>query len=193
MKAAIIALGANVPPHNGEIKNTLQLAIDYLRSEPAIGDVRRSRWFRTPAFPPGSGPDFVNAAARLETDLDPPALLERLHAVEAKLGRTRTNRWEPRVCDIDLLSVGDEILPDRETVERWMALDLGEAQTIMPPHLILPHPRMHERAFVLVPLADIAPDWRHPMTGQGIGALVAAVPPEDVAEVVPLEDTPPGG
>ena len=147
----------------------------------------RSRWFRTPAFPPGSGPDFVNGAAVLETSLDPEAVLAALHGAEAELGRVRPARWAPRVCDLDLIAIGDTVLPDRATLARWMAIDLGEAQTLVPPRLILPHPRMHERGFVLVPLADVAPDWRHPATGRTVAEMLAALPGDVLAEIRPLE------
>ncbi|HUS55669.1 MAG TPA: 2-amino-4-hydroxy-6-hydroxymethyldihydropteridine diphosphokinase, partial [Thermohalobaculum sp.] len=132
---------------------------------------------------PGSGPDYVNGVAVLETGLAPESLLAVLHRAEAELGRERPTRWAPRVCDLDLIAIGDTVLPDRATVERWMALDLGKAQTVTPPHLILPHPRMHERGFVLVPLADVAPDWRHPVTGRRVTEMLATLLAEDLAEI----------
>ncbi len=187
MKMALISLGANVAPPRRSLVEMLAIALESVADAEGITLSARSRWFRTPAFPPGSGPDFVNAAAKLETSLDPERVLAALHGVEKELGRVRPARWAPRVCDLDLIAMEDMVLPDRETLARWMALDLGQAQTVAPPRLILPHPRMHERGFVLAPLADIAPDWRHPATGLTVAAMLAALPGDAVAEIRPLD------
>ena len=190
MTTALISLGANVAPPGRSLVETLEIALESVAGGEGITLRRRSRWFSTPAFPPGSGPDFVNAAAALETSLAPERVLAALHGAEGALGRVRTEplmRWAPRVCDLDLIAMEDAVLPDRETLARWMALDLSQAQTVVPPRLVLPHPRMHERGFVLVPLADIAPDWRHPATGRTVAEMLAALPADALAEIRPLE------
>jgi 2-amino-4-hydroxy-6-hydroxymethyldihydropteridine diphosphokinase len=186
MTGALIALGANMPAAGRDPAATLRRAIELLGAVPGLSVERVSRWYRTPAWPPGSGADFVNGAAVLTGDLAPATALARLHAVEDRLGRTRLLRWGPRVCDLDLLGMGDLVLPDRGTVARWMALSPEGAAAETPDRLILPHPRLHERAFVLVPLADVAPGWRHPVLGRTVAEMRADLPPESLVEIVPL-------
>ena len=162
----------------------LRAAAAWLRR---LGPVRASRVWRTPAWPPGAGPDFANAAFALETRLSPEALLARLHAIEARLGRGRARRWGVRTLDLDLLAVGGAVRPDPGTLRRWMALDPAAQARRAPPRLILPHPRMHERAFVLAPLAEVAPGWRHPATGETVAAMLAELDPRLMEGVVPMD------
>lgn len=171
-----IALGANLPSPAGAPRATLDAALAALAPEMRV--VARSPWYATPAFPPGAGPDFVNGAATIETALAPAAALARLHEIERALGRDRRRRWAPRACDLDLLFCGQDVLPDRATVETWMALDPARQATEAPTGPILPHPRLHERGFVLLTLADVAPDWRHPILGATVAEMLAALPPE---------------
>jgi 2-amino-4-hydroxy-6-hydroxymethyldihydropteridine diphosphokinase len=109
---------------------------------------------------PGA-PNFVNGVARLEGEIAPEALLDGLQAIEARFGRTRPYPTAPRTLDLDLLDHGGRVI----ATER----------------LTLPHPRMTGRAFVLRPLAEVAPGWRHPTSSVGIGALIAALPPQEIA------------
>lgn len=146
-----------------------------------------SRFFRTEAWPPGSGPDYVNAAALVRTRLSPHALLDLLHEIEAALGRQRSRRWGPRTLDLDLLFHGPAVLPDAATQSAWRALPPDRQQVEVPGGPILPHPRLQDRAFVLVPLAEIAPGWRHPLTGQTVAAMAAALPADQVAAVRPAD------
>lgn len=90
------------------------------------------------------------------------------------------------MLDLDLLAVGDLICPDIARYRDWAGLGLQDQMRLAPGELILPHPRMHERAFVLVPLMDIAPDWRHPVLGKTVAEMHAALDPADLAEIWPV-------
>lgn len=147
--------------------------------------------YRTPCFPAGAGPDYVNGAAvlTLQKPLSPDEVLLRLHQIESSYGRERSSRWAGRTLDLDLLAIGDLVLPDRAGQAAWMDLAPDRQAVLAPDRLILPHPRLQDRAFVLVPLADVAPDWRHPVLGRTVAQMRDALPAEDLAAVVPITGT----
>ena len=153
-----------------------------------IGPLHLSRLFATPCFPPGAGPDYVNAAARLDLpdDIDAQALLAALHEIEAELGRQRDTRWGMRTLDLDIVAIGETVWPDKTVWHVWANLPPEDQVRRAPDRLILPHPRLADRAFVLVPLADVAPDWHHPVTGFSVAQMLAALPEQDRAAVRPL-------
>ena len=183
----LIAVGSNLSSGVGDSTQTIQLALELLEIK-GFSVSQCSRLFQSAAYPPGSGPDFVNGAVAFETSLSAPDIMVHLHAVERKLGRTRTKRWEARVLDLDLLALGQMILPDRATFALWAGLSGAQQVAQTPDQLILPHPRLQDRAFVLVPLMDIAPDWPHPVSGLTVAQMTAKLPAGDVAGVVPLTE-----
>ena len=145
-----------------------------------------SRFFKTPAFPKGSGPDFVNAALVVRAQGSEDVVLEKLHAIEHELGRVRETRWGQRTIDIDLIAVEQNIVPNSETFKKWQLLQLSQQSKIAPDQLILPHPRMQDRAFVLGPMMDICPNWVHPVIQKSVSQMYDVLDGQDKAEVLPL-------
>lgn len=147
-----------------------------------------SRFWRTPCFPAGAGPDYVNAVALVHGHVlgDAAALLRLLHRIEADHGRERQSRWAGRTLDLDLIALGDSVLPDAATQDAWRGLAPADQAVRAPDRLILPHPRMQDRAFVLVPMAEVAPDWIHPRLGLSTREMLARLPEADREAVTPL-------
>ncbi len=148
----LIGLGANVPGPWGAPRKTLQKAIKILNEAP-LSLVKASSIIASKPFGVTDQPDFVNAVAQIETGLEPEMLMARLHDIELLADRRRTVRWGPRTLDLDLLDYDGLILEGD-----------GEAVGHRTP-LVLPHPGIAERRFVLAPIAEIAPGWKHPVIG----------------------------
>ena len=179
---ALIALGANQPSEQGTPRDTLEAALSLLDAR-RISVEKTSRWMTSPAWPAGSGPDYVNGTARITTVLSPKSLMDVLHKVETMLGRQRDgDRWAARPCDLDIIACGSMVSPDLAT---WRHFEAAPPETPRDT-LIVPHPQMHRRAFVLMPLADIEPTWRHPVFGQTVTEMLADLPKEDCAVITPL-------
>jgi len=162
----LIGLGANLPSlRHGPPVATLEAALVALERH-GLRILARSRWWESAPIPASDQPWYVNGAAKVESSLAPEALLACLLEVEADFGRVRSVANAPRVLDLDLLAYGDCIRPG-------------------PAAPLLPHPRLADRAFVLHPLADIEPGWRHPGTGRGLAEMIAALPPGQIIRPLP--------
>ena len=159
---AYLGLGANLDDPRRQLSEALEL----LNAAIEVEVTRVSTFYLNPPLGPANQPWYVNAAARVRTRLGPEELLRLLQQVEAALGRVRGEHWGPRSLDLDLLLYNGEV--------------------IFAPDLVVPHPEMHRRGFVLVPLAEIAPQAWHPVLGKSAGDLLAELNPADRAALQPL-------
>ncbi|GHF57519.1 2-amino-4-hydroxy-6-hydroxymethyldihydropteridine pyrophosphokinase [Seohaeicola zhoushanensis] len=181
----VFAMGGNLDSELGTPAETLIAAVSALSQEGLL--IRAvSRFYVTPCFPAGAGPDYVNAALRVAGLDDPAAVLAILHGIEARFGRVRETRWAGRTLDLDLIAAGDRVLPDAETQAAWRCLPPEEQARHAPDRLILPHPRLQDRGFVLVPMRDVAPDWVHPLLGQSVREMCDALPAAEIAAIRPM-------
>ena len=160
MQTAYIGLGSNLADPLEQLRSAMRVIV----SMPSTRVVRHSHFYRTPPWGKTDQPEFINAVAAIETELTARALLEELLAIERRAGRQRVGeRWGPRVLDLDILLYGQEIIDE--------------------PALHIPHPHIRNRAFVIVPLAEIAPNLEIPTLGR-IADLIRHV---DASACIPLE------
>ncbi len=168
----LVAVGANLSAADGaDPRDSCERALALLAAD-GLPVISRSRWYRSAPWPRSDQPNFVNGVARIEARESPEALLQRLHAIERRMGRVREATDAARVIDLDLLAFG--------TVVRGADNEANRSR------LRLPHPRLEERAFVLFPLREVAPKWSHPVTGRSVDQLIADL--ADDQDCVPLEN-----
>ncbi len=140
-------IGSNLPSNEGGRKKNIIKAIDYLK-ELKLNLIRISNFYETPSYPDKSHPKFLNLCIKLETNLKPLIFLNKIKEIELKLGRKRLKKNEPRTCDIDIIDYNGKIIEN--------------------PDLIIPHPKLHLRNFVIYPLKEIEPNWKHPIFNKKI-------------------------
>lgn len=161
----IIAYGANLPSRAGDPVATFGQVVDMLGTLGVSVLRQSSLWETSPVDTPDVQPWYVNAVMAVDSSLPPPALLELLLSVEAQFGRVRTFKNAAKSIDLDLIAYHDAVIENGQT-------------------LIVPHPRMHNRAFVLLPLQEIAPEWVHPLSGKGLPALIEGIPTGQEARIL---------
>lgn len=154
-----VAIGGNLPFGGQESLQLCAAATQRIALLPGVSGLVCSPWYSTAAEPDSSQPRYVNGVSRFAAPFDPAGLLAALQAIEAGLGRVRGAADAARTLDLDIIDAGGEV---RDA-----------------PDLVLPHPRAHGRAFVLLPLRDVAPAWCHPRLGRSVQDLIAALPPAD--------------
>jgi 2-amino-4-hydroxy-6-hydroxymethyldihydropteridine diphosphokinase len=162
----LIAIGSNLSTELGRMPaDTCDWAVGRIQSINGLKLQSQSQWYVSAPIPPSPQGSYINGVVRCEGDVDPVWLLRQLHLIEAEAGRVRSLPNAARTLDLDLIDANGAILQQAE--------------------LILPHPRAHLRAFVLKPVRDVAPEWRHPILGQTAGELLAELPPQQISPLVP--------
>ncbi|MFT9016232.1 MAG: 2-amino-4-hydroxy-6-hydroxymethyldihydropteridine diphosphokinase [Acetobacter sp.] len=159
----LIAIGANLPRDGRSALHTCQHAVDLLRAVPGVTLKAVSHWYESAPQPPSGQPPYVNGVVLCATFLAPSALLDVLQHIETHNGRERSVPNAARTLDLDIIAYGSQCLDSER--------------------LVLPHPRAQDRAFVLMPLRDVMPDWVHPRSGVGLGQMLEAVQGQQIRRI----------
>ena len=159
----IVAVGANLASAAGPARATCEAAAQGLARATGLARACRSRWYSSAPVPASDQPRFINGVVRLEGEIAPESLLDALQSLEQAAGRMRGVADGPRTLDLDIIDMAGLVRAA--------------------PDPVLPHPRAHLRAFVLLPLRDVCPDWLHPVLGLTIDELIAALPRQDIHPV----------
>ena len=161
--ATVIAIGGNLDLQGAPVQAVLDAALARFPGE-GLEVLRRSHWWRSKAWPDPTQPPYLNGVVLVRTDLSARGVLQALLRIEASLGRRRGEPNAPRTLDLDLIACGRDVIDE--------------------PDLILPHPRAADRRFVMGPLSEIAPEWRHPLLGETARALLAQASVGDDAQPI---------
>jgi 2-amino-4-hydroxy-6-hydroxymethyldihydropteridine diphosphokinase len=170
----VIGLGANLPSQYGSPRNACGAALELLEKS-GIKIIARSPWYESAPVPVSDQPWYVNGVIIIDSEWPPATILKHLLGVETQMGRQRGVRNAARIIDLDLIAYGETITDTGQTSIGKNGPDI-------------PHPRMHERAFVVLPLRDLLPNWRHPASGQSVNEMASALPPDQSIRPMPDED-----
>ena len=165
----ILSLGSNLPSHFGNKFDNLKFAMSFLEGYGILID-KKSSFYETPSYPDKNNPKFVNIVISVKTDLPPVDLISVLIHIEEKLGRRRNKKNDPRTCDIDIIDYNNEVLDFR-----YNNLEL-----------VVPHKELTSRNFVLFPLQEILPNWKHPKTKEIISSLIQKLSEDDRKSILKI-------
>ena len=182
-KLCWLALGSNLPYRDMEPLQVINSAIDALQ-DVALDAIKVSGFYQTAPVPTTDQPDFINCVVAGETVHNALEMLDICQSIEMSFGRDRAARWGARTLDIDIIGHDQQIYP---SVAAWRAVAENMAAGTEMPELVLPHPFMHQRAFVLRPLCDLAPEWWHPVLRRTVADLLSVQHEQERTSVVPLE------
>ena len=185
MTRCLIACGANIPGPFGEPEDTLEAVFNELPKY-NLKILKKSRLYSSVAFPDPKKPNFLNGCLELHVNCKSFVVLDCLKSIERKMGRHKGERWDSRVCDLDLLAFSNEIRPSTDIFYQWYKMPLRTQMAEKPRELLLPHPRLQDRAFVLKPLLEFASDWIHPILKISVEDMFAALSKEVQDSVVPI-------
>lgn len=168
MSNVVIGIGGNLISRFGSATSTVQEAITRLEDDINLTVVRTSPLYKSRPMPVSDQPDYINAAILVQTELNPGQLLAVLQNMELEMGRMPSDRWGSRIIDLDILAYEREVLPSKSS---WDEITHTMDPRAVVHEAVVPHPRLHERAFASVPFAKIAPKWRHPVFGTTIADI----------------------
>ena len=182
LNTCCVAFGSNIISRYGNPLQTVCHAMKEIQTS-QFKLTSMSSLYETVAYPKSSGPNFINGCALFKTDWDASEALSHLQEIENRIGRKRNKRWEPRAIDLDLIFFEDLVYPSKEVVKNWMMLTREQQLKEWPIDIILPHPRVQDRAFVLIPIQEIDLKWRHPILRKTAKEMLENINPSFLKEI----------
>ena len=178
MTTCLISFGANIPGPLGCPAETLNRAIKEFQYQDLL-ILKKSQIYSSLAFPDPKKPAYLNGCLQILVNCGPNDVLCKLKAIEKTMGRRTNHRWGSRICDLDLLSFESKVLPSAKIFNHWYRMPLKNQLLEKPDELLLPHPRIQDRAFVLKPLLDVAAGWMHPVHNLTVKEMFNFLPKEE--------------